>query len=200
MTIAASEYGSTTHIGKDTDLFVLLLYHMKPGRKSVFFRSDNKSRSQVRVYNINKLKNLLGPHLYSHLLFIHAVTWCDTTSRVFGVGKKTYFQKFVKGNKDLESCAVCFTNPGQTCYTVEECGYKVMVLLFGGNPTDSLTTLRHDVSIEKEGCISNMLCDLRKATTYCISYEIPLAKMLLPDHDMTGEGNWPRSKRLGLEI
>ena len=146
----AFEYGSATLIGEDTDLLVLLLYHMKPGRKSVFFHSDNKSRSQVRVYNINKLKNLLGPHLCSHLLFIHALTGCDTTSRCFGVGNETYFQKFIKGNKDLESCAVCFTDPGQTCYTVEECGYKAMVLLFGGNPTNSLTTLRYDVLKKKD--------------------------------------------------
>lgn len=120
--ITASEYGSTTLISEDTDLLVLFLYHMKPNRKSVFFRFDNKSRSQIRVYNINKLKPLLGPVLCSHLLFIHAFTGCDTTSRVFGAGKKSYFQKFIKGDKDLESCAVCFTNPGQSCDIVEECG------------------------------------------------------------------------------
>ena len=149
VTIAASEYGSTTLIGEDTDLLVLLLYHMKPGQKSVFFRSDKKTTSQVRVYNINKLKILLGPDLCSHLLFIHAFTGCDTTSRVFGVGKKAFFQKFIKGNKDLESCAICFTNPGQTCDTVEDCGYKAMVQLFGGKPTDSLTTLRYNVLKKK---------------------------------------------------
>lgn len=149
VTIAASEYGSTTLIGEDTDLLVLLLYHMKPDRKSVFFRSDNKSRSQIRVYNINKLKILLGPALCSHLLFIHAFTGCDTTSRVFGVGKKTYFQKFLKGDKDLESCAVCFTKPDQTCDIIELCGYKAMVLLFGGKPTDSLATLRYNVLNKK---------------------------------------------------
>lgn len=145
VTIAASEYGSTTLIGEDTDLLVLLLYHMKLDRKSVFFRSDNKSRSQISVYNINKLKILLGPVLCSHLLFIHTFTGCDTTSRIFGVGKKPFFQKFIKGDKDLESCAVCFTNEGQTCDIVEECGYKAMVLLFGGKPTNSLATLRYNV-------------------------------------------------------
>lgn len=53
--IAASENGSTTLIGGDKDFLVLLLYHMKPDRKSVFSRFDNKSRRQIRVYNINKL-------------------------------------------------------------------------------------------------------------------------------------------------
>ena len=149
MTIEASKYGSTTLIGEDTDLFVLLLYHMKPEQKSVFFRSDNKSRRQINVYNINKLKILLGPVLCSHLLFIHAFTGCDTTSRVFGVGKKPFFQKFVHGDKDIESCAVCFTSPGQTYAKVEECGNKAMVLLFGGKPTDSLATLRCNILKKK---------------------------------------------------
>jgi len=92
--IEASEYGSTTLIGEDTDLLVFLLYYMKPDNKSLFFHSDKKSTNQIRVYNINKLKLLLGKPLYSHLLFIHAFTGCDTTSRIFGVGKTSMFQKF----------------------------------------------------------------------------------------------------------
>jgi len=67
----------------------------------------------------------------SHLLFIHAFTGCDTTSRIFGIEKKSLFQKFVKGDKDLESCAPCFTNPD----AIEQNGYKAKVLLFSGKPT-----------------------------------------------------------------
>jgi len=70
--IAASQYGSTTLIGGDNDLFVLLLYSMKPDNKSLFFHSDKKSTNQIRVYNINKLKLLLVKPLCSQLLSIHS--------------------------------------------------------------------------------------------------------------------------------
>ena len=47
-------------------------------------------------------------------MFIHAVTGCDMTSRIFGVGKKTAFQKLIKGDPVLQSCANAFTVPNQT--------------------------------------------------------------------------------------
>ena len=47
--IAASQYGSTTLIGGDNDLFVLLLYSMKPDNKSLFFHSDKKITNPIRV-------------------------------------------------------------------------------------------------------------------------------------------------------
>ena len=66
---------------------------------SLYFRSDKKSKEQ-RVYNMNTgLQECLGQRLCSQLLFIHAFTLCDTTSRVFGMGKKTFFQKAAKGDK-----------------------------------------------------------------------------------------------------
>ena len=86
--IAVSEYKTTTLIGEDTDLLILLLHHMDSHKKTLYFRSDKKSKEQ-RVYNINTLKECLGQQLCSQLLFIHAFTGCDTTSRVFGMGKKT---------------------------------------------------------------------------------------------------------------
>lgn len=139
--IAASEFQSTTLIGEDTDLLILLLYHSKPERKCLYYRSD-KSKSQIRVYNINKLKCLLGNELCSLLLFVHAFTGCDTTSRIFGIGKKVLFQKISKG--------IAFTEPGQKSDTIEENGLKAMILLFGGKVTsDTLTSLRHSILTKK---------------------------------------------------
>ena len=66
-------------------------------------------------------------------------------SRIFGVGKRALFQKFVKSDKDIESCALCFTNPSETCDAIEQNGYKAMVLLSNGKPTDNLASVRHSV-------------------------------------------------------
>ena len=97
--IAASEYGSTTLIGEDTDLLVLLLYYMNPDNKSLLVRSDKKSTNQIRVYDISKLKLTCCSFILSQ----------DVT-QPFGVGKKSLFQKFVKGDKYIESCALSWRN------------------------------------------------------------------------------------------
>jgi len=86
----------TTLIGEDTDqsdLLVLLLhYHEKPHWKSLFFRSDKTTTSNAKVYNINHLKEMIRNNMCSQLLlnFMHAMTGCDTTSRILGVGKECF--------------------------------------------------------------------------------------------------------------
>ena len=77
---------STTLIGEDTDMLVLLLHYMQQANKDLYFRSDKANAD--KLYHINELKIVLGEELCSQLLFLHAYTGCDTTSRIFGVGKK----------------------------------------------------------------------------------------------------------------
>ena len=97
------------------------------------------------VYNINILSVCLGHHLCLKLLFIHEFTGCDTASQIFGMGKKTFFQKSIKGDKESESCALAFTKPNQTADTIGEYGNQSMVLLSGGKQTDLLASLQHSV-------------------------------------------------------
>ncbi|KAJ8341530.1 hypothetical protein SKAU_G00338210 [Synaphobranchus kaupii] len=78
-------------------------------------------------------------------MFIHAVTGCDTISRIFGIGKKTAFQKFVKGDPVLQSFANAFTVPNQTPEVIDDLGSQVMAILFGGKCTDSLVTMRYNI-------------------------------------------------------
>ena len=96
-------------IGENTDLLTLLLYYAQPEGKDIYFRLDKSTATTV--YHINHLKSALGNKLCSQLLFIHAFSGCDSTHRIFDVGKKAVFQKFVKGNSILESCADHFLSP-----------------------------------------------------------------------------------------
>ena len=101
------------------------------------------------MYNINRLKVILGNDLCSQLLFIHAITGCDTTSRIFGVGKKATFQKLVKGDSVLQSCSNEFISPNQTRAIIEDLGSKAMAVLFGGKCTESLASLRYNILVKK---------------------------------------------------
>lgn len=146
--VASSYHQSTTLIGEDTDLLVLLLHYVCADSKELYFRSDNASRN-TKVYNINQLKVSLGEELCSQLLFLHAFTGCDSTSRVFGIGKRTAFQKLAKGESTIKTCAKTFIVPNQPRDTVVENGTNAMVELFGGNSCDSLAKLRYNLFVKK---------------------------------------------------
>ena len=78
-------------------------------------------------------------------MFIHALTGCDTTSRIFRVGKKTAFQKLVKGDPVLRSCANALIVPNQTTEVTDDLGCQVMAVLFGGKCTDSLAAMQYNI-------------------------------------------------------
>ncbi len=145
--VEASCHHSTTLIGEDTDLLVLLLYHARADSKELYFRSDNQSKC-IKVYNINRLKTILGNDLCSQLLFIHAFTGCDT-SRIFGIGKKAAFQKLVKGDPTMESCATAFLLPSQSKNVIQDLGSKAMIVVYGGSSTESLASLRYNMFVKK---------------------------------------------------
>ena len=93
--IRASQHQPTTLIGEDTDLLILLLYYAETNNRGHYFRSD---KSKVpKVYDISKMKQVLGRDLCSQLLFIHAFTGCDTTSRIFRCGQKVSVPETCEG-------------------------------------------------------------------------------------------------------
>ena len=140
---------STTLIGEDTDLLIILLYYATSDGKQLYFRSDNHSRGIPKVYNINSIKHVLGSELCTQLLFLHAFTGCDSTSRVYGLGKKLVFQKLIKGDPVLQTCANAFTLPGNNHNNIENLGCQAMVVMFGGKGTCSLDALRYDILSKK---------------------------------------------------
>ena len=89
-----SSYRYTTLIGEDTDLLVLLLYHATTDCKNLYLRSDKGGKPNV--YNIKVLKCVLGDDVCLDILFAHALSGCDTTSRIFGVGKKSVIQQIIR--------------------------------------------------------------------------------------------------------
>ena len=65
---------STTLIGEDTDFLMLLLHFCIPDGKPLCFRSDNQSRGNVKVDNINRILHLLGNKSCTQLLYLHVFT------------------------------------------------------------------------------------------------------------------------------
>ena len=105
--IESAESMDTVFIGDDTDLLVVLLHHMPPHSKNIFFASDCKKNTKGRVWNIKEVQAKLGTFVCKHIPFLHAFLGCDTTSRLFGIEKGSILKKF-KENKSLQQAATVF--------------------------------------------------------------------------------------------
>ena len=138
---------STTLIGEDTDLLVLLLFKSQSVEKALYFRSDTSK--DTKVHDINVLRNVLGSDVSKHLLFAHAFTGCDTMSRIYGMGKKPLIQKLIRGDPVLVNCAVQFCKQNQSIEDIAETGQKAIVALVGGKDGQSLHSLRRSVLTRK---------------------------------------------------
>ena len=78
-------------VGEDTDLLVLLCYFAEPNTKRLFFISDRTQNS--KLWDIKQLQQTLGYRISNILPVIHSLTGCDTTSRLFGIGKGPALKK-----------------------------------------------------------------------------------------------------------
>ena len=72
---------------------------------------------------------------------IHAISGCDTTSRPFGVGKRSTLRK-LQSSQPLCTLAAEFLSPKLEPEQVIDTGEEILVQLFGGIGGDSLDTLR----------------------------------------------------------
>ena len=60
-----------------------------------------------QVYNIKVFKKILTEAVCDDL-FIHVFTGCDSTSRVFGIGNKSGFQRFIKNEQEMKDSSKVF--------------------------------------------------------------------------------------------
>ena len=146
-TIEEAEKSDAVLIGDDTDLLVLLLYHAKMESHDIYFAPDYRSSSTRRVWDIKQTKRELGPNVCEHILFLHAFLGCDTTSRLFGVGKGAIIKKF-KSNASLLRSAEIFNSVESSHKAIETAGEKVLVAVYNGKD-ESHNSLRHKKFIEK---------------------------------------------------
>ena len=94
------------------------------------------------------VKERLGSFICKHILFIHARLGCDSTSRVFGLGKGALLKK-IRSNAHLQQYANVFSSRQSTNEDVQKAGEQTMVILYGGKRDYDLYFLRHRKFCEK---------------------------------------------------
>lgn len=75
----------TIIVGEDVDLLVILIART-PSQKQLFFLKPGKGKVDTKIYSST---NSIDHYNFGreHILFLHAVTGCDTTSTFFNKGK-----------------------------------------------------------------------------------------------------------------
>ena len=91
---------------------------------------------------------MLGPDMYNNILFMHALLGCDTTSRLYGIGKGASLKKF-KACSTFREQAKVFDNHSVSTHDVIDAGEKALVIIYNGMSTDMLDSLRHQRFCEK---------------------------------------------------
>ena len=141
--VQSATTSNTILVGDDTDLIVLLCYHAKLESHDLFFRAEpKKNTKKLRTWNIKATKEKLGQDICSNILFIHAFLGCDTTSRLYGIGKGTSLSKF-KASSMFREQAKVFNSDSASTHDVVDAGEKALVLVYNGKLTDTLDSLRH---------------------------------------------------------
>ena len=133
----------TVVVADDTDILILLCWHLPPTTPSVYFRPESHpgTKKTPKCWNIAVMKEVLDQNLCNNILFVHAMLGCDTTSALYGVGKIIGLNLITTNKVFLEQAQV-FSNPNATPTDVITAGEKALIQIYKGNSDDSLNFLR----------------------------------------------------------
>ena len=116
-------------VGQDVDL-VVLLAALSPDEKDILFLKEAIGNVKQRMYSSRDLQSSsIIRNLKKSILFIHAISGCDTTSGFFGKGKQQHVQIFNK-EKDFDSIVDIFNNAKTTPEEIEKAGETFILKLY----------------------------------------------------------------------
>ena len=126
-------------VGEDVDLLVLLTART-PIDKIIYFLKRGKAHQPTEIYSSKSLSAY--PKCQNHILFLHAIIGCDTTSAFFRKGKITTFKLFEK--RDLTNCAEVFQKIDSSPQDIVTNGICFLLALYGAsNKIDCLDKYRY---------------------------------------------------------
>ena len=132
----------TVLLGEDTDLLVLLLFFYESSSSKLVFRPNNDKMTIPKIWDIGKTKDILGDELCEVLPVIHGITGCDTTSKLFGIGKGSALKKFADSSV-LKEVAYVFLKESSK-EDVLRAGEFLITSLYGGAQSEGLDILRYN--------------------------------------------------------
>jgi hypothetical protein len=143
-TVQSSITRPTIILGEDTDLLILLLYYYECGSMQLIFRPNHDKKTvKSKIWDIGKTTCILGQETCKVIPVIHAISWCDTTSKLYGVGKRAALKKFMDSHdQTLKELGDVFLKISQMEDIIKS-GERIITNLYGGVPSESLNVLRY---------------------------------------------------------
>ena len=127
----------TVVVGTDTDLLVALIARAPMDSELYMLRP---SSNNTTVFDIKSLQSAVG-ECKDSLLFLHAVTGCDTTSALYNQGKKKAY-KLLKEHTGLAKDGSIFNMPQAAKKDLISAGEKFLLHWYGASDFTSLDAFR----------------------------------------------------------
>lgn len=127
-------------VGEDIDLLVILTGLCQ--RENVFFLKPGKGNVPPTTYSpVHALQNKT---IKEHIMFLHAMSGCDTTSAPYNQGKLKFVKTLTK-NPHLADVVSVFKNPEATPESIAAAGERFLVNVYGytGRTEPSINRLRY---------------------------------------------------------
>ena len=118
-------------VAEDSDVFQLLVHHTDPAASDVYMVAAK------RTVCASTIKRRVDVQLSESLLFLHAVSGCDTTSRPHGIGKVGVLKKYAA----LAESAATFMASESSKVALETAGERALLIMYGSQ-VDDLKTAR----------------------------------------------------------
>jgi hypothetical protein len=160
----------TIILGEDTDLLILLLYYYECGSMQLIFRPNHDKKTvKSKIWDIGKTTCVLGQETCKVISVIRAISGCDTTSKLYGVGKRAALKKFMD-SQTLKELRDVFLKISQMEDIIKS-GERIITNLYRGVPSESLNVLRYKkfatkVATSKEVIQIHTLPPTSKAAVY----------------------------------
>ena len=118
----------------DTDLVILLCYYADPVGFDLFMQFSTRGTTKKnRIWDIKVGQSELGAYICNNILFIHAIFGCDTTSRLYGLGKGLSLKRFTSSALFRDK-AEQFCKKDATFDDVIDAGEAALVCLYHIRP------------------------------------------------------------------
>ena len=128
------------------------------------------------------MKEQIGEQFCENLLFMHAFLGCDTTSRIFSIGKGVIVKKFKEENSLYLKCAEIFNNMESSVGSIIHFGEKILVSLIGGKEDDTLDQLRLSKFHQKIATSATAVSTPHTSNIKC--FFVPLFKSISHDTNL----------------
>ena len=123
---------------------MLIHHHDSENAQSIYWFSETSARTKEgqRFIPIANVQASLGANACSRILFMHAWFGSDTTSAIYGYGKKVAL-KWISQSTIAANLALQFYEENQSSKVVEEAGKQLFKDLYKCNGDKSLNSLRY---------------------------------------------------------